>query len=170
MKNVTNLQEAFRKLVSMNNFRKLLVFTLTITWTFYLGSMNYSIFNSDNFKNLLDNYIILKFIAISIAVNFVFYEAPNYLLRLLFHGYIKDKFLKLRKSLLNEGRISYLKSMHSIYGVFDLIFTDYVYRLGLLSKKDLEGEFTITESDKEEFLNEALSDCYKWIVLIFILF
>ncbi len=160
-----NIQEAFSKLVSISNFRKLLVFTLTITWSFYLGSMNYSIFSYLNFKNLLENYIILKFIGISLAVTFVFYELPTFLLRLLFHGYIKDKFLKIREELIKEGRFSFLKSMHVIHGVLILVFKDYVYRLGFLTRKDIEREVEITEADKEVFLNEVLGDCYKWICI-----
>ena len=165
MESLNNIQDSFKKIVSVTYFRRLISFSLTITWTFYFGSMDYSMFEYSNFKNLLENFTILKFIAISLFVSFLFYKGPKFFLRLLFHGYVKDKFLKIRQSLLAEGRMSYLKSMHFAYGVFNFIFKDYVCRLGFLSKKDLEEELEITESDKEEFLNEALCDCYQWICI-----
>ena len=70
------IPKVFKESISLKIFGRLLVFTLTITWTFFLGSMNYSIFNYNNFKNLLENYIILKFIAIYLIVTFVFYGIP----------------------------------------------------------------------------------------------
>lgn len=155
-----------KKLVSISNFRRLLVYTLVTTCAFYFGSFDYTIFNTKNVQDIFQNYILLKFIGLSIIIHLVFYSFVEILLRLLFHGYTRDKFLKLRAELIRQGWYKYLRDMHGLYTVFKLIFRDYVYRLGFFTKKDITGNVEITETDKEELLNEILADCYKWICVV----
>lgn len=159
------LTEIIQRTITLTNFGKLLLFTLTVTWVFYLGSMNYSVFSYDNFGNLLQNYIILKFIGIYLVVRFVFYTALSFLLRLLFHGYVKERFLRIKAQLQREGRINYLKSVLLLFSLLDIIFRGVAHKLGFLTKQDLEEEIEVNDLEKEKFLNEGLEDCYRWICI-----
>ena len=167
---MTKIPTKLSKLISVTNFRRLLTYTLITTCTFYIGSLDRSIFTNRNINDIFENYFLLKFIGISIVIRFVFYEFVEYFLRLLFHGYIKDRILKVRNDLMSQGKHSYLKGMSILYGIFSTFFKDYVYRLGFLTKKDLSEEWEVTDADKEELLNEMLGDCYKWICVTIHLF
>ena len=92
--------------------------------------------------------------------------ASHFFLRLLFHEYIKDKCLHVKHELQKEGRFSFLRIMQVIDKLVYVLFRDYIYRLGFLTKKDLADDVKITEADKEDFLNKILGDCYKWVCII----
>lgn len=130
--------------------------------------MSYADFTLERVKDLYQDYLLLKFISISILIYFIFYELLCYLLRLLFHGYVKDRLLKEQNDLKQTNWFSFLKEVHSFYSILNVVFKDYFFRLGLISKKDLgniDDKIKITDEEKGEILNDILSDCYKLICI-----
>lgn len=157
------IKEEFMELLSFYNFRKLLTYTLIVTNAFYFTSLKYSDINLENPYKVFENYLILKFIAVSIAVNLVFYRIPRFFLRIYFHGYIRNWFLKKRQEIEAKGRFTMLKHMHSVYTALKFLIKNYIYQLGYVNRLDLSFEIEINQDVKEEMLNEALKDCYGWI-------
>ncbi len=152
-----------RHLLSLNNFRITLTYTLIITSALYFTSMEYSSIDFSSPSKLFENYIILKLVAASIIVNWVFYRVPRFLLRLYFHIYIRNKFLKWKTELEKKGKFKLLKEVHGVYKGLYFIIKNYVYNLGYFTRNDLGLEVEINEEIKEEILNEVLVDSYKWI-------
>jgi len=152
-----------RHLLSLNNFRVMLTYTLIITNALYFTSIEYSQLDFSSPAKLFENYLILKFVAASIIINWVFYRMPRFFLRIYFHIYIRNKFLKWKSELEKKGKFKMLKEVHGVYKALYFLVKNYVYNLGYFTRSDLAFEVEINESIKEEILNEALVDCYKWI-------
>lgn len=152
-----------RHLISLNNFRITLTYTLIITSAMYFTSIEYSNIDFSSPRKLFENYIILKFVTASIIVNWVFYRVPRFFLRIYFHVYIRNKFLKWKAELEKKGKFKLLKEVHGVYKGLYFLIKNYVYNLGYFTRSDLALEVEITEEIKEEILNEVLVDSYKWI-------
>lgn len=152
-----------RHLLSLNNFRVMLTYTLIITNALYFTSIEYSQLDFSSPANLFENYLILKFVAASIVINWVFYRLPRFMLRIYFHIYIRNKFLKWKSELEKKGKFKLLKEVHGVYKALYFLVKNYVYNLGYFTRSDLAFSVEINEEIKEEILNEALVDCYKWI-------
>jgi hypothetical protein len=88
---------------------------------------------------------------------------PRFFLRLYFHLYIRNKFLKWKSELEKKGKFKLIKEVHGIYKAIYFVIKNYVYNLGYFTRNDLVLSVEINEEIKEELLNEMLIDCYKWI-------
>lgn len=152
-----------RHLLSLNNFRITLTYTLIITNALYFTSIEYSKLEFSNPAKLFENYLILKFVLASIIINWVFYRMPRFLLRIYFHIYIRNKFLKWKEELEMKGKFKLLKEVHGAYKALYFLVKNYVYNLGYFTRSDLSLNVEINEEIKEEILNDVLVDCYKWI-------
>lgn len=157
------IQDEFLMLLSLSNFRKTLSYALIIANTFYFTSVSYSQIDFNNPMQIFDNYLVIKFVAVSILVNFMFYKTPRFFLRIYFHVYIRNWFLKKKVQLESKGKYAYLKEMHAAYSGLKFIIKNYVYRLGYFTRNELDFNVIITEQAKEEMLNEMLLDYYNWI-------
>lgn len=157
------LYKEIRQLLSLNNFRVMLTYTLIITNALYFTSIEYSSIDFSNPKKLFENFIILKFVGASILINLIFYRFPRFLLRIYFHLYIRNKFLKLKNELEKKGKFKLLKEVHGIYKGLYFILKNYIYNLGYFTRNDLNFGVEINNEIKEEIINEVLTDCYKWI-------
>lgn len=152
-----------RHLLSLNNFRITLTYTLIATSALFFTSIEYSKLDFTNPAELFENYLILKFVMASILINWLFYRIPRFLLRIYFHIYIRNKFLKWKTDLEKEGKFKLLKEVHGIYKALYFVIKNYVYNLGYFTRNDLVLKVEIIEDIKEEILNEVLVDSYKWI-------
>lgn len=152
-----------RHLFSLNNFRITLTYTLIITNAMYFTSIEYSQIDLSNPAKIFENYLILKFVGVSILINLVFYRIPRFFLRIYFHIYIRNKFLKWKLELEKKGKFKLIKEIHGIYKAIYFVIKNYVYNLGYFTRNDLVLNIEINEEIKREILNEALVDCYKWI-------
>ncbi|MEO6303297.1 MAG: hypothetical protein ABIP51_08990 [Bacteroidia bacterium] len=152
-----------RHLLSLNNFRITLTYTLIITSALYFTSIEYSNIDFSNPSKLFENYIILKLVAASILVNWIFYRIPRFFLRIYFHVYIRNKFLKWKIELEKKGKFKLLKEVHGVYKALYFFIKNYFYNLGYFTRNDLVLNVEINEKIKEEIINEVLVDCYKWI-------
>lgn len=165
-----NIKEAIqdlKNLISLASFRKLLTYSMITTTSFYLTSISLSSINLNEPGKTFENYTVLKFIAVSIAVDFVFYRLPRFVLRNFFHVYIRNKFQKKQIKIRAAGKYRSSKDMHEIYTGVKFIIKNYLLQLGYFSVHDVKKEdITITERVKDELLNEMLLDCYKWICTI----
>jgi hypothetical protein len=88
---------------------------------------------------------------------------PRFFLRIYFHIYIRNKFLKWKEELERKGKFKLLKEVHGVYKALHFLVKNYVYNLGYFTRSDLTLEVEINENIKEEILNYVLVDCYKWI-------
>lgn len=152
-----------RHLLSLNNFRITLTYTLIVTSALYFTSIEYSDLDFSTPSKLFENYIVLKLVGASILVNWIFYRIPRFFLRIYFHIYIRNKFLKWKTELEKKGKFKLLKEVHGAYKALYFLIKNYVYNLGYFTRNDLGLEVEINEKIKEEILNEVLVDCYKWI-------
>ncbi len=152
-----------RHFLSLNNFRITLTYALIITNAMYFTSIEYSQIDLSNPAKIFENYLILKFVAASIFINWLFYRMPRFFLRLYFHLYIRNKFLKWKSELEKKGKFKLIKEVHGIYKAIYFVIKNYVYNLGYFTRNDLVLSVEINEEIKEELLNEMLIDCYKWI-------
>jgi hypothetical protein len=155
-----------RHLLSLNNFRITLTYTLIITNALYFTSIEYSSIDFSNPKMIFENYIVLKFVGASIVINFVFYRIPRFFLRIYFHLYIRNKFLKWKVELEKKGKFKLLKEVHGIYKGLYFVIKNYIYNLGYFTRNDLVISLEINEETKNEIINEVLVDCYKWICVM----
>jgi hypothetical protein len=159
------LNELYR-LISLNSFRVMLTYTLIITSALYFTSIEYSNLDFTNPSKIFSNYLILKFVAASILINFIFYRIPKLFLRIYFHMYVRNKFYRWKVELERNGKFKLLKEVHGIYKVLNFIIQNYIYNLGYFTRNDLSFSYEITEQKKEEITNEVLLDCYKWICVM----
>jgi len=160
---IQRTKEEFLDLLSFYNFRKLLTYTLIVTNAFYFTSLKYSDINLENPYKVFENYMIIKFIAVSIAINMVFYRIPRFFLRIYFHFYIRNWFIKKKVEIEAKGRFAMLKGIHGVYTGLKFLVKNYIYQLGYVNRLDLSFEIEINQDVKDEILNETLKDCYGWV-------
>jgi hypothetical protein len=152
-----------RHFLSLNNFRNMLTYTLIVTNAMYFTSIEYSKIDLSNPARIFENYLIIKFVAASIVINWLFYKMPRFFLRIYFHLYIRNRFLRWKTELEKKGKFKLIKEVHGIYKGLYFLAKNYVYNLGYFTRSDLVLKVEINEELKEEILNEMLVDCYKWI-------
>lgn len=109
---------------------------------------------------------IFYFIAIFISVRIIFYSILEVPLRLLFHGVVKKKALRLRE-ILNQGT-DWEKKRMSLDFISSItpIFHNFLFKYGILSSNDLNEPINFDFATKEKEFNEGMSLLYRWILTI----
>lgn len=163
-----------RHFVSLGNFRMLLMNTLILSNAFYFTSIDFKSIDLTDPMELLMSKILLKLVAAYLIIHWTFYRVPRFFMRIYFHLYVRNKYLKWKKRLEQRGRFRLLRETHELYRILSVLFRNYIYNLGYFTRNELRLEAEITEETKEELLNDLLMDCYKWmcclIHLVFTMF
>ena len=156
-----------KNLISLDNFRQTLVYSLIVTNTFYFANIDYSILTKGDFESVLKQYVLLKFIGVGVVIYFVFYRFLTFGLRLVFHGFAQGRLIKLKKKTLENKSFSRMRESYFAVEQAKAILSKILIRLGYISKEELINKKNqFISFIKIEFLNEGLLDLYRWICVI----